>query len=237
MTGVDLIERRFAVASLAERGFSDMDRNYGPDSPNPLDYHNIDHVRSSTEAASAIGLLALTRDRISIKGVGQVIVSTANHDKFQGFGRGIDELLSADATVELMHEENIRRGIFVFDEEDFTIVHSAITGTNWHMDENGHLVQHIRDNATYVEKIVVDGDVFTFGAEPPLCWDGGINLHREFNDGAAPEGPELVSFAKKQIQLLEGHRFKTEEAEELYPNRALNIEHAQDMLSAAIADL
>lgn len=200
---------------------ADIDRDYGPNSPNYLRYHNADHTVNMTGR----GLQIMQLTDISPEDAEIVIVGSGYHDRYQGKLHGPSEEASADAAMAAMEDSGAYTTHAIWQTDE------VIKGTVW-FPWRGGIVQYAR---TPLAGIVSDSDTGSVGERFPVAWEDSRNFYLEQTPGGQVTFSAMSNFLiTKTLPFFENHEFKTQAARECFPYRADNIAILRDCITIGI---
>lgn len=208
------ISEEVIVHNLVTEIYCDIDKCYGPDSSNPLAYHNVEHAKDVVNAITAIGSLAVSRGKISPHELNLGIIAGAGHDYVKNGVRLVDEANSAEAVVTKMGKyEN-------FTSDDMHNVWQLILATAVYFEDGALKQMTSQDN--YLAQAVADGDLASLGRDTVTFWDRTTKLYEE-DMMTVEESEAQRRFLDGTINLLQNHEFFTAEARLFFPNQAANL--------------
>lgn len=224
METVPLNSKEQATSELVNRGITLMTIKYGDENStgeHSLRYHNGFHAREVLDAIANIGKLAFKNGRITENDLLLLQVTAVFHDVEQFKGAGVNEDESAIIAADEMEKTR------VFTKEDVERVGRGIKATKVQV-KNGVMVQEATDE--YFTKIICDADWFKFGADFEIYWKRSLDYLKEVKKADRLTKEEISEFAVDQIALLERHKFFTEEAKIVFPNKEANIARTIEFL-------
>lgn len=125
---------------IGAQNLDTIDIDYGPNSDNPLTYHNARHSLNRCEGLVVLAnLLApyIAGDQLRyIYDLG--IIGMSGHDRKQGLDPHSNEMVSSRLTVELVERHG---GRLLNTGDNKTRLHNGIMGTEAHVDNTGKVIQ------------------------------------------------------------------------------------------------
>lgn len=217
-------ELQGVVAQLGQTAMAMLDRRYGPNSDNPLEYHNAGHAYDVVEAAYAIWrALGDPRERH----LANILIAGFYHDVERGLnGFGRNESASAEIAVAEM-----RKIGSPFKGKDQDEVRRATSNTVVSIVD-GRIVKHADFK---LGKILSDADLATLGRDRKKYEADAMNLRLEQGKRSALIGKELTEFALGQLVILTNYEPYFPQTAELFPHRLSNIAHMQSYLNTEAA--
>ncbi len=185
-----------AVASLEE-----VDRRYGPDSDNPLPFHNAPHslgvARRSVRLNNILYRYIKPQWRPRIFDLG--IIAGTNHDREQDLGPAVNEQASAEGAVEEVIAANGVLNTKMFKQR----LIRANLATAAEMQEDGKLIQPnlqkgSRDPIKFIMGFVDINGIAMEGDK--RMWPDATNIYYETTD--EPTSEDLCAFLIDQRRFL-----------------------------------
>lgn len=224
-------ERRKAALEVIKGALALVEKKYGTgigDGENPKFYHNLEHTKNAVEAARMIAELAYENGNIIASEVILTEMAAAGHDLEQDLGSGDNEEESARETalsMEATHEFSI---------PDVEKVKKMIAATIFFLD--GALVkQSVTED--YLTKIMADADLCALGQPTEYYWKTAQDFLHEIKGTATPTLEDQLAWAHRQVSLLSGHQYHTEEARTLFHHLEENLAFAKEQVARLEAEI
>lgn len=193
---------------------AEIDEKYGPNSPDPQEYHHRPHSEDVVAANRLIGGVALERGKITPVEAVLLPVGGSGHDiVYNAFDKSDNERLSAMRTIEKMRRYDC------FQMEHFQLVGLLILSTV--VKEFQPRIIQSADPARYVTGIMCDSDLSSFGMPFEEFKPRALQYKRELK---RTNGLPEMKYWDFEIAILSNHQWYTSEAAELFPHLHENIE-------------
>jgi predicted metal-dependent HD superfamily phosphohydrolase len=215
--------RELVARSLVDKALMELEKLYRVDSTDPKAYHNREHAMEVIDAAEQIANELIAHDLLSPDEGDLVVIAAAYHDISHQKGRQTNEEESAALAEEAM------RATGLFSEEEIARVKSAILATKVSFPE-GKFQQNISEDSDILSKILADADLASLGRDYDSFWKSSLNLWRENEGRSTVTYEEITYYMPGEIKFLKDHRFHTQEAETLFPNKPANIAELERLL-------
>lgn len=215
------IECMYEAANVINaRSLDVIGQRYGADSPDPQEYHNLEHTgRFVIPNTMAIASLAESRGKIDEYQVPLLWIAAGGHDRFyDAFDKSKNEEISAQETVEEM------RRFTCFEESHLGEVEKYIMATKCKLFFP-RIVQSV-DPSDYAQGIIADADLSNFGMPPDVFIPNAMAYLEELK---RTDKQRLMQYLLGEVTLLKNHVWHTEEAGELFPNIQENIQAIQSL--------
>jgi predicted metal-dependent HD superfamily phosphohydrolase len=208
-------DRHVAAELIAAEAVSEINIMYGPESNEPLPYHDREHTLDVIRSGTAIAQLALRAGRIDDDDIPLLLIAESMHDyvKTRGATFKQDEIASAAAAQDKMSASG------EFSDNDIRTVGRIIISSAART-EGDRIIQNVTRPDPLAE-IIADADLSHLGSSTPDYWSRSRKLFDEMFSDCGPEG--LRSFIALQPRILRNHCFYTFEARELFPYHKRNI--------------
>ncbi|MFA5997661.1 MAG: HD domain-containing protein [Candidatus Paceibacterota bacterium] len=218
------LEKGNAAFRVINFALAEVEQKYGTgmgDGENPKFYHNLEHTKNVLESARKMAELALKNGNIKIGEDILLAIVAAGHDIEQDLGSGANERESSRVIQEEMKRTR------VFSEEEISKVDATLLATIFFLD--GALVkQSVTDD--YMTKIMADADLCALGQPTEYYWKTAQDLLHEIKGTETPSLEDQLAWAHRQVSLLSGHQYYTEEAKELFPHIEENLVFAKEQV-------
>lgn len=210
-----------ATRYLIGRCFTELDRLYGQDSPNPKQYYTVTHAIDAWRDGGAIAKLALKRKKISPDDLIPLNLALVHHDLNKDLPPGEAEADSAESLMKRMYSTGAYNMKTIERAGSFIIATTA-------KFIDGKFVQTGGDD--YASLIMPDGDVASLGKPFDSFMDRTMRL---FSDQMSPK-PFIPDkdFYVSEANFLRNHTFFTEEADEIFKYKPDNIRRLDELAEA-----
>lgn len=218
----NLADREEAAAIIIKKNLDEVRRDYGPDGRRPLYYHDQVHSLDVVDAATQLGELAVTNGKIMPYQLPNLRIGGSGHDRVHELGSPYDEQESAKLNaVDMLLSD-------VFDDEDIDENKTMILATTTSIDDGG-IMRQSASLSHYPSMLLADADLASLGKSPEMYWDRALRFLKETIGNPQPTDEQKAAFAISQEKFLRNHEFYTEEARQLFPHKADNIEYTADI--------
>lgn len=219
-----VLEKRKATLEVIDFALARVEQKYGTgigDGEKPKFYHNLEHTKNVLESARKLAELAIKNGKIKGDDEPLLEMAAAGHDLEQDLGSGKNERESSRE----IQEEMVKLGIF--SREEIQRVDAILLATIFFLE--GDLVKQ-SVTGDYATKIMADADLCALGQPTEYYWKTAQDFLHEIKGTTEPTLEDQLSWAERQVSLLSGHQYFTEEAKELFPHVQENLVYAKEQV-------